>query len=78
MKYDVVSHAKKVSSMSTSLSEMVHQLSPKVFTDSYRNGPQHLTSLLDDGPSKLSESSRQALRVYYGAQEYMDAKRRWL
>jgi len=75
MKYDVVSHAKKVNSMSASLSEMARQLGPKAFADSYRNGPQHLTSLLDDGPSKLTEASRQALRVYYGAQEYMDAKR---
>jgi len=76
MPYDVVANAKKVNSMSDSLCAMARQLGPKAFAECYRTGPQHLSSLLDEDPSKLSESSRQALRVYYVAQDYIDTKRK--
>lgn len=75
MPYDVIANAKKVNSMSDSLCAMAQRLGPKAFADCYRTGPQHLCSLLDEGPSDLSESSRQALRVYYGARDYIDTKR---
>src|SRR2546430_12560841 len=75
MPYDVISAAKKLSGMSDSLCAIARQLGTKAFAECYRTGPQHLSSLLDDGPSKLDDSSRRALRVYYRAQEYIEAKR---
>jgi hypothetical protein len=63
--------------MSDSLCALARQLGPKAFAECYRTGPEHYKTLLDlleETKPKLSDSDRQALRVYLAAQDYIEAK----
>ena len=50
---------------------------PEGFAECYRTGPEHyktLFALLEETKPKLSDSDRQALRVYLAVQDYIEAK----
>jgi hypothetical protein len=78
MKYNVVSHAKKVSALSDSVCALHGQLGSKDFADAFLRGSESLSRILDDlegSHPKPPESVRRTLRAYMASDEYMDNKR---
>jgi hypothetical protein len=78
MKYDIVSHARKVSLLDKSVCTLERELGRTAFAEAIRRGSDNLMCLLEEGDDpreEAFESMPRALGAYKTANEYMDTKR---